>query len=188
MGHNLKNDTPENPARRKALRRLAGATISAYVVPEMILLGAANAASSSAASVASPVSPASGPASGPSVDASGPSDTEPEMPAESGSKGAEYDDQNDGCNQDGSPRSQSIRIARSDLNRSQDAIEAGYARPLEQIWSEFTRQYDGRVIGVEFIGRRTSPRYKFKTISPSGRLETVVISAQTGDVIRVSGC
>lgn len=193
MKHSVNSNRPTSPARRKALRRLAGAAISAYVVPEVLFLSAANAesvsgvSSASSASPASMVSPGSG-VSGPSiVTPSGASSPEPSMPDPSGNA-IEYDEESDACNLDGSPRSQGIRIARSDLNRSQDAIDAGYARPLEQIWSEFVGQYDGKVIGVEFTGRRANPRYKFRAISPSGRLETVVISAQTGDIIRISGC
>ncbi len=88
----------------------------------------------------------------------------------------------------GSQSPDSISISRSDLERSQDAIEAGYAKPLDQIWGEFISEYDGKVIGVEFLDRQSNPRYRFRAISRTGRLETVTISAQTGSILRIVGC
>lgn len=182
---NQPNSEPQSPARRHALRRLAGTMIAAYVVPQVVFLSAAKADSVSVASTPSgPTGPSIPGPSGPvSPDTETPEDTvgyiEPDDDGE---------DPKETCNQDDGPRSQGIQITRSDMNRSREAIEAGYARPLEQIWSEFIGQYNGRIVGVEFTGRRKNPRYKFRAISPTGRLETVVISAQTGEIIRITGC
>jgi len=38
------------------------------------------------------------------------------------------------------------------------------------------------------LDRRNNPRYRFRAISKSGRLETVTISAQTGSIQRIVGC
>ena len=74
------------------------------------------------------------------------------------------------------------------MARSQEAVAAGYAKPLDQIWNEFISSYDGKVLGVEFLDRQRNPRYRFRAISRSGRLETVTISAQTGAIQRIVGC
>ena len=74
------------------------------------------------------------------------------------------------------------------MQRAQEAIEAGEAQPLDQIWGTFRSEYDGKIIGVEFLNRRNNTRYRFRAISKTGRLETVTISAQTGNVQRIVGC
>jgi len=81
-----------------------------------------------------------------------------------------------------------MSISRSDMARAQEAIAAGYAQPLESIWAVFTGQYRGRIIDIEFTGQKQNPRYRFRAISKTGRLETVTISAQTGEVLRIVGC
>ena len=74
------------------------------------------------------------------------------------------------------------------MQRAQEAVASGDAKPLDQIWEAFSAEYDGKVIGVEFLNRRNNPRYRFRAISKSGRLETVTISAQTGAIQRIVGC
>lgn len=185
MGKVLENKL-ENPARRNALKRLAGAMVPAYVAPQILFLSAAKAETISAVSG---VSGSSGPSG---VGMSGPSGPLPTDAPEDDTVFVEPDDDaadpRETCNPDGRTGSEAIQITRSDMNRSREAIDAGYARPLEQIWAEFIDQYDGRIVGVEFTGRRKNPRYKFRAISQSGRLETVVISAQTGEILRITGC
>ena len=189
MKHNRKTDQPENPGRRYALRRLAGAVVAAYVVPEILVLSEARAESSSA----SPVSPASTPE--PSAPAPDPSTPSPSTPSPSSttvsgaiSSAEPSGSPSDACEISSAPNGNSISISRTDLARAQEAVEAGYAQPLDKIWGEFTTNYNGKVIGVEFTGRRRLPRYRFRAISPTGRLETVTISAQTGEILRIVGC
>ncbi len=186
----IQGNAPQNPGRRAALRRLGGAVLAAYVVPEVVFLSEARAESSG--SVASGNSPASG---GSSPSASPPSPPEPSTPSPSGGGGAEGSNPSasgptpsEACNISGPSGADTLSISRSDLIRSQEAIEAGYARPLEQIWADFTSRYDGKIIGIEFTGRRRKPRYRFRAISSTGRLETVTISARTGEIIRIVGC
>ncbi|PCJ76961.1 MAG: hypothetical protein COA53_01750 [Rhodobacteraceae bacterium] len=81
-----------------------------------------------------------------------------------------------------------MTISQSDFDRAQKAVEAGYAKPLEAIWSDFSSNYSGKVIGMEFTGFRWRPRYRFKAISANGHLETVIVSARTGLVEKVVGC
>jgi len=172
MKPTLTSDRPDRPSRRAALRRLAGAAVAAYVVPEVLFLSEARGSSLPSA----PSTP-----SEPLVPDSAPSDTE--ASASSAEEGAR-----ETCTVSGSQGSNTISISRSDLERSQAAIQAGEAKPLDQIWGEFTSQYDGKVIGVEFIDRQSNPRYRFRAISRTGRLETVTISAQTGLIMRIVGC
>ncbi len=171
---------PESPTRRDALRRLAGAVVTAYVVPEVLFLSKARAGNSKP-SVPSPSTPS------PStpVPSSAPDDDD-----DSGSDGASgaAEAARDTCNIPGTQNANTISISRSDMQRSQEAIEAGYAKPLNQIWGNFVSDYDGKVIGVEFLDRQNNPRYRFRAISSSGRLETVTISAQTGAIQRIIGC
>jgi hypothetical protein len=181
MTESNKTDTP---SRRTALRRLACASVAAYVVPEILFMSAAQAGSSQP-SKPRPLTPlpAEPPTAAPSgVDAAPVSDIEHEVPED------DLDDiARERCNV-ASNRAGAIRISRSDLARSQEAIRVGNAKPLEQIWGNFTSNYDGRVIGVEFLGQPTHTRYRFRAISATGRLETVTISAQTGSIEKIVGC
>jgi len=72
--------------------------------------------------------------------------------------------------------------------RAQEAVDAGFAKPLEAIWPKFSSDYSGKVIGIEFTGFRWRPRYRFKAISDLGHLETVIVSARTGLIEKVVGC
>ena len=92
------------------------------------------------------------------------------------------------CSVHNAQGSDTINITRSDMARSQIAVEEGYAKPLDQIWGNFRSEYDGKIIGIEFLDRQSSARYRFRAISNSGRLETVTISAQTGSILRIVGC
>lgn len=172
MKHQNQPTPSPSITRRQALRRLAGAVVSAYVVPEIVFLSAAQAGQDNL----SPPTGATSPSSPvPTTSDTGGDPSSEQSPGES-------------CNLSRPSGGNSISISSSDLSRSQEAIQAGYARPLDQIWREFTRQYDGKIIGVEFTGRRRNPRYRFRAISSTGRLETVTISAQTGQILRIVGC
>ena len=188
MGHKPEDMQPENASRREVLRRLVGASVAAYVVPEVVLVSSARAGTSSPSS---PVPSAPVPSTPDEVDTPVPSSPPEEAPvpdSEEETQIRSHEDARERCNTSPASDQGGISISRSDLRRSQDAIEAGYAKPLEQIWGTFTASYDGRVIGVEFIGRRKAPRYRFRAISASGRLETVTISAQTGAIEKIVGC
>lgn len=181
MKRRTPSDQPQPLSRRAALRRLAGAVVAAYVVPEVLVLSEARADESGNSAPTTTSEP-----TGPSV---------PDPSSPSGPSGAEGDSSgnsdhtpSDNCHISGPSGANTISISRSDLSRSQDAVEAGYAQPLDQIWGHFNSQYDGRIIGVEFTGRRQNSKYRFRAISSTGRLETVTISASTGDILRIVGC
>lgn len=179
MTRNLDTTRSDRPNRREALRRLSGASVTAYVVPEMLFLSAARADSSGPSAPSGPVEPEAPSA----VD-----EPEIEAPSAPETERQSREQARERCNASPLNDSNQIRISRSDFRRSQAAIDAGYAQPLEQIWGAFTSGYDGKVIGVEFIGRQNNPRYRFRAISASGRLETVTISAQTGAIEKIVGC
>jgi len=165
-----KPNTLENPSRRAAMRRLGLAVASAYIVPEVVMLSAARASSSvSGSSFVTPPTPPTAPSN---VDA------------------IEADIQvGDSCqNTTVSEANQPVSISQSDFDRAQEAVEAGYAKPLQAIWPEFSSNYSGKVIGIEFTGFRWRPRYRFKAISASGHLETVIVSARTGLIEKIVGC
>jgi len=177
----------KDPTRREALLRLGLAVATAYVVPEVINISQARASSSasppSAPSKASPPSAASTP--------SAPSSATPPTPptAPSNVDDTEVDVQDtDTCTASRSAASGNATISRSDFERAQAAVDAGYAKPLDVIWSDFTKNYPGKVIGVEFTGHKWRPRYRFRAISESGHLETVIVSARTGKIERIVGC
>lgn len=193
MKHRTKTDQPENPGRRYALRRLAGAAISAYVVPEMVFLSAARAediesSAPSLVSAPSTVEPSAPAPSAPAPSAPTTTATTPSAPSPATGASSSAQSPSDSCHISGPSRSASLSISRSDLARSQEAIQAGYAQPLENIWGTFSRDYNGSVISIEFTGRRNNARYRFRAISALGRLETVTISAQTGEILRIVGC
>jgi len=182
MKHKAAPSQPENPGRRDALRRLAGAVITAYVVPEILFLSAARAGegSSSASSPSAPTEPSSTSTpepSSPSTSASGPE-----------GQGDDDDFSDDNCNVQTGRNGNAISISRSDLSRSEEAIQAGFAKPLDQIWGPFSSNYSGKVVSVEFSGGGGNARYRFRSISARGRLETVVVSAQTGEILQIVGC
>lgn len=169
-----KENKPDNPGRRAALRRFGMAVVAAYVTPEVVLLSEARASSGvsppSGVSVATPPTPPSTP-----------SDVD---------RNVEVDERpRDSCKTaTGNENTDTISITESDFNRAQRSVDAGFAKPLEAIWADFTREYSGKIIGVEFTGYQYRPTYRFKAISPSGHLETVVVSARTGKVLRIVGC
>ncbi len=167
-----KHDRPKSPSRRAALCRLAGAAMAGYVVPEVLFLSAARASGSA------PSAPTA------------PSASTPSASAPSGATSASSAEENarETCTVTSVQGTNTISISRSDLERSREAVAAGHAKPLDQIWGAFISAYDGKVIGVEFLNRRNNPRYRFRAISKLGRLETVTISAQTGLIIRIVGC
>jgi hypothetical protein len=166
-------NTLENPSRRAAMRRLGLAVATAYIVPEVVMLSGARASSSSNASGGgSFVTPPTPPTAPSNVDT-----IEADVKV------------SDTCQKaSASERNQSITISQSDFDRAQEAVEAGYAKPLEAIWPEFSSNYSGKVIGIEFTGFRWRPRYRFKAISANGHLETVIVSARTGLIEKVVGC
>lgn len=194
MEQKIEHNQPERPERRDALRRLSGAVLAAYIVPEVLFLSEAKAGNSTPSSP-DPQTPA------PSKPKPAPSTPTP-APSSTNTNDDDGDDDNshvvgpsdaaeaarDTCNIPGTQNANSISISRSDMQRSQEAIEAGYAQPLNQIWGNFVSGYDGNVIGVEFLDRQNNPRYRFRAISKSGRLETVTISAQTGAIQQIVGC
>ncbi len=183
-------DTAEvkQPSRREAMRRLAGAVVMAYIVPEILFLGAARAGEdgdSSSPSAPKPSSPS--PSSGSDDDGDNDDDNH-EDDGETAVEREEDDQARDTCNLPRAHGDNTISISRSDMVRAQEAVNAGYAKPLDQVWGQFKSDYDGKVIGVEFLDRRRNPRYRFRAISNSGRLETVTISAQTGIIQQIVGC
>lgn len=166
-------NTLENPSRRAAMRRLGLAVATAYIVPETIMLSGARASTSST------------PSSGGSF-ATPP--TPPTAPSDVDEIEADVRD-SDACQKANTrERNQAMTISQSDFDRAQDAVTAGYAKPLEAIWPEFSSNYSGKVIGIEFTGFRWRPRYRFKAISANGHLETVIVSARTGLVEKIVGC
>lgn len=169
------SDRLENPTRREAFRRLGLAVAAAYIVPEVLILSEARASSSvSEPSGSSFVTPPTPPTPPSDVD-----EVEGDAEAEA----------TDTCKTvESSEGSQDISFSQSDFERAQEAVEAGYAKPLEAIWPEFISNYSGKVIGIEFTGFRWRPRYRFRAISATGRLETVIVSARTGIIESIVGC
>jgi hypothetical protein len=166
-------NTLENPSRRAAMRRLGLAVAAAYIVPEVVMLSGARASTSS------------------SVSGGGSFVTPPTPPtAPSNVDTIEADVQVSDTCQKATAReaNQPISISQSDFDRAQEAVDAGYAKPLQAIWPDFLSNYSGKVIGIEFTGFRWRPRYRFKAISASGHLETVIVSARTGLIEKIVGC
>jgi len=166
-------NTLENPSRRAAMRRLGMAVATAYIVPEIVMLSEARASTTSSASgggsFATPPTPPTPPSNVDKIEAD--------------------DKESDTCQTATvSEQNQAMTISQSDFDRAQDAVKAGYAKPLEAIWPEFSSNYSGKVIGIEFTGFRWRPRYRFKAISDLGHLETVIVSARTGLIEKIVGC
>lgn len=165
-----------NLSRRQALARLGLLPIAAYVGPAVLALS--TAASASQASAPSAPSPPSRP-------------SPPSTPSGPGGDGGEADELlSDDCQVDSSTLSGSgaPSISQDDFRRAQAAVDAGYALPLSQIWPKIIKNYPGRIISVTFTGHRTRPRYRLRAVSPSGRLETIIVSARTGAIERIVGC
>ena len=165
-----------NPTRREALKRLGLAVTAAYVAPSVLLVSEARAATSgisdpSAPTTTSPVTPP----------------TPPTAPSNIEQIEADVTE-TDTCRSRRSASPDAPFISASDFNRAQEAVDAGYAKPLDAIWSTFIEEYPGQVISIEFTGYRWRPRFRFKAISASGRLETVIVSARTGEIEKIVGC
>ncbi len=169
----MKNCVPKrnNISRRKALARLGLAAATVYVAPGFLTLSSARASnsSSSGGSVTTPPTPPTAPSN---VD-----DLEVDQTA-TDSCGTVDKGSSDGP----------ATISQDDMKRAQEAVEAGYAKPLDQVWPGLVAAYSGRIIWVEFTGFRWRPRYRLRAISESGHLETVIVSARTGLIERIVGC
>ena len=166
-------NTLENPSRRAAMRRLGMAVATAYIIPEIVMLSGARASTTSSVSGGgSFVTPPTPPTPPSNVDK------------------IEADDKESDAYQKATARerNQTMTISQSDFDRAQEAVDAGFAKPLEAIWPKFSSDYSGKVIGIEFTGFRWRPRYRFKAISNLGHLETVIVSARTGLIEKVVGC
>ncbi|MCP5037400.1 MAG: PepSY domain-containing protein [Rhodobacteraceae bacterium] len=172
--------TDSKLTRRQALARLGITPLALYVAPAVLTLSTAASASSatppsdpSEPSVATPPTPPS-PASSPSA----PGDV---VEADEASS--------DRCYQDaGASGNSQLSISQDDFERAQAAVDAGYAKPLSQIWQGILADYPGRIVSISFSGFRYRPRYRLKAVSSSGRLETVIVSARTGRIERIVGC
>jgi len=154
--------------RREALKRLGRYSVTAYVVPNVVLLSEARASGASGSGSQSDPTPPSPPTA--------PSNIEEIEADELLSDKCRGDDAGGD-----SPEQTGMETARQ-------AVEAGYARPLDSVLRRLSSQYDGRVVGVSFTGFRWRPRYRFRAVSVSGRLETVIVSARTGKIVRIEGC
>ncbi len=180
-------NTLENPSRRAAMRRLGLAVAAAYIVPEIIMLSGARASTSSTSTSSMPSNGYSG-SSGSSGSSFATPPTPPSPPSDVDEIEADVKE-SDACQKASArERNQEMAISQSDFDRAQAAVEAGYAKPLEAVWPEFSSNYSGKVIGIEFTGFRWRPRYRFKAISANGHLETVIVSARTGLVEKIVGC
>ena len=82
----------------------------------------------------------------------------------------------------------SFSISRKDYDAAQAAVRAGNALPLDSVWPEVAKQYNGRLIGIEFAGSGNNAQYQFRAISASGRLETIVVRASSGVIDSIVGC
>lgn len=160
----------KNITRRQALARLGMVSVVAYVVPEMVMLSQARA--SSGASLPSVPTPPTPPTAPSNIDE------------------LEYDKSAvDRCQGSGaSGRARPPTFSRRDFERARASVQAGYAKPLTQIWGDIVNEYGGRILGIEFTGYRWRPRYRLRAISRTGRLETIIVSARTGLIVRIVGC
>lgn len=183
-----RTDQPDSPGRRAAMRRLGLAVVAAYVVPEVVLLSEARASGISPPSVgsyATPPTPPTPPSEPSTVDEGNTGGSG----SSSSSSGEAEQRPEDACQTSANELDNGqLTITESDFKRAQASVEAGYAKPLEAVWADFVKEYSGRVIGIEFTGYRYRPRYRMKAISPSGHLETVIVSARTGEILRIIGC
>ncbi len=169
-----------NPTRREALRRLGLAVTTAYVAPSVLLVSEARASSSGTSQPTPPSGPTNGSPPTPPTPPTAPSNIE-EIEADV--------IETDSCkNARNVANPDTPFISAHDFERAQQAVEAGYAKPLDSIWSSFMAEYPGQVISIEFTGYRWRPRFRFRAISASGRLETVIVSARTGEIEKIIGC
>lgn len=163
----------EKISRRDALRRLGLTAATAYVAPGFLTISSARASSSvsepSEASVPTPPTPPTAPSNVDEIEFDETESDHCETTKEQGQPGQ-------------------ITISRNDMKRAQEAVDAGYAKPLNEIWQGIVAEYPGRIIKVEFTGFRWRPRYRLRGISKSGQLETVIVSARTGLIERIVGC
>ncbi len=170
--------TRKDLTRREALRRLGMAVTAAYVVPDVVMVSQARASGVETEQPSAPDQP-----SPPEV----PTPPTPPSAPENIDEIERDVTETDTCK--GSAQSGNApTISARDFERAQAAVEAGYAKPLDAIWTDFTKNYHGKVVGIEFTGYKWRPRFRFRAISASGRLETVIVSARTGKIEKIVGC
>lgn len=71
-----------------------------------------------------------------------------------------------------------------DHDRARQALEEGYARPLQEIMELVGKRLGGKVIGIEFHGSHHRYTYEFKVITPDGKLLEVYVDALTGEILK----
>jgi hypothetical protein len=75
-------------------------------------------------------------------------------------------------------------------DRARSAVKAGEIRPLGEIRQRVSRQFPGRIVGVELYeqgGGRKSWIYDVRVLKQTGDVLSVKMDARTGNVLSVKG-
>ncbi len=72
-------------------------------------------------------------------------------------------------------------------DRARDAVRAGKIQSLSAIRQRVSRQFPGRIVGVELYEGRRSWIYDVRVLNKSGNVIAVQMDARTGAVMGVRG-
>ena len=79
-------------------------------------------------------------------------------------------------------------VAQSDQQRAREAMQAGRARPLQDILQQVNRQVAGRVLNARLEeGDAGAWIYRLKLLDPQGNIVGVVVDARNGQILQVFG-
>jgi uncharacterized membrane protein YkoI len=73
-----------------------------------------------------------------------------------------------------------------DAQSARDGVERGELRPLRDILSAIQARYPGRNLGQR-LNRGNPPTYTFDWLTNDGRKLYIVVNAETGEILSVSG-
>ncbi len=77
--------------------------------------------------------------------------------------------------------------AQNDQQRARAAVQAGQARPLQDILPQLRRGYPGRVLDAELDQAGGRWVYRIKLLTDDGKVLELIVDARSGEVLRVRG-
>jgi len=77
--------------------------------------------------------------------------------------------------------------AQSDQQRARAAVQAGQARPLQDILPQLRDSYPGRVLDADLDQAGGRWVYRIKLLTDDGKVLALVVDARSGEVLRVRG-
>lgn len=73
----------------------------------------------------------------------------------------------------------------SDQDQAREAVQAGLARPLNEILPQIQERFPGRMLDARLEQDGSTAHYILKILAPGGQVSEVTVDAVNGTVLRV---